>query len=472
MRIIAVDIDSAEPGSVEGNGLEGNNSLAEDAVYEELSAQIQLAVEQLAASDFHGRWDAVKRFSRKFSEELSEEGNALGGKSRYRVVPILIQQLQAQKDPDVQWFLVRILSQFEHPMTVAALAELLLTTESEDLQLSASRALSNMGAIAVDTLSDLLSSKSSAPESAALESSALESFKTDTIAKPAIGKSANRLDIRRLAARTLAHIRRGAVIEPLLSVVDDPDTELRAIAIEALGSFHDPRITPVLLNALEDDHPATCIEVIRALGRRRDLLPTTDLVSPLRACLRSPNEVIACESAAALGRLSSEDAIIALGEGLGEPLPTAVKRVIASSLGWLNHPAALAYLVESFQRSEPFTTALLKQSVAKALGQVRDEALKPQAARPLIHWLDDGEADGVALTQNIISALARLGVPAALRGIVPVLTHVDSRLRLHALNALKQIDPRKSQQMVQQYLARADVSAIAKQRLEETLSAW
>ncbi|MEL7053428.1 MAG: HEAT repeat domain-containing protein [Cyanobacteria bacterium J06588_5] len=467
MRIIAVDIDSAEPGSVEGNGLEGNNSLAEDAVYEELSAQIQLAVEQLAASDFHGRWDAVKRFSRKFSEELSEEGNALGGKSRYRVVPILIQQLQAQKDPDVQWFLVRILSQFEHPMTVAALAELLLTTESEDLQLSASRALSNMGAIAVDTLSDLLSSKS-----AALESSALESFKTDTIAKPAIGKSANRLDIRRLAARTLAHIRRGAVIEPLLSVVDDPDTELRAIAIEALGSFHDPRITPVLLNALEDDHPATCIEVIRALGRRRDLLPTTDLVSPLRACLRSPNEVIACESAAALGRLSSEDAIIALGEGLGEPLPTAVKRVIASSLGWLNHPAALAYLVESFQRSEPFTTALLKQSVAKALGQVRDEALKPQAARPLIHWLDDGEADGVALTQNIISALARLGVPAALRGIVPVLTHVDSRLRLHALNALKQIDPRKSQQMVQQYLARADVSAIAKQRLEETLSAW
>jgi len=408
-----------------------------------LEAQVEQAIAQLALEDFHSQWDHAKQFSRQFSRWGD------------RVIPLLIHQLQTQPDPDTQWFLVRILSQFEHPDIVTVLARLLVTTPSEELQREVRKALSSLGESAIETLSKLLvASDEEAPLGAQ----------------------------RMLAARTLAHIRRSAVIEPLLGITEDPDPALRAIATEALGSFHDPRITPVLLAALQDE-PAICIEAIRTLGRRRDLLATTDLVTPLQRCLIASDEAVACECAIALGRLGSEAAVAALGQQLVQPLPTAVKVSIVRSLGWLNVASSVQYLAQSFDATVPVIMPAVKKEIAQALGQTREVELQAIAATPLIEWLKTSQtaeqkgefapdSDSFALLQTILSALARLGVTEAIDSLIPILSTADPRIRMHALSALKQIDPRTAQSQVQGYLHQSALSPVKKQYVAETLAAW
>jgi len=433
---------------------------ASDPTASDLEKQIEQMIEALAAGDFHSRWHQSKLLSQQFS--------AWGD----RALPLLIQHLQTQQDPDTQWFLVRILSQFQDPTVVSALAELLVTTDSESLQAEICKGLTASGTDAIATLSHLLAQP--ATEHGADFGTA---FTTQ----------------RLLAARTLAHIRRAETIAPLISITQDPNPQLREIAVEALGSFHDRRITPVLLRAL-DDVPPICIEAIRTLGRRRDLLSTVDLVTPLSQCLRSENQLVGCESAIALGRLGSEAAITALGEHLTQPIATPVKLAIAQSLGWLNVAAAVIYLAEAFDRSTPVIMPTVKQAIAKALGQTREPSLKSIAAGPLVAWLNasqtepnqplapgekpDLEANLVPdspdflLMQTVLSAIARLDAVDALGSLIEVLSHPDLRLRIHALNALKQIDPRSAQSEIQAYLRREALSPAAKQNVVEALSAW
>ena len=419
-----------------------------------LEKQIAEAIEQLAVGDFHSQWDYAKQFSRQFAQWGD------------RIIPPLIYQLKTQQDPDTQWFLIRILSQFEHPTIVTALAQLLVTTHSEELQIEVSKALSTLGESAIKTLSDLLAT----------------SVKEE---QPGLDAPLDlQLDAQRiLAARTLAYIRRSAVIEPLLSIVDDPHPELRAIAIEALGSFHDARITPVLLAALKDK-PPICIEAIRTLGRRRDLLAVTDLITPLTQCLLTTDETVASESATALGRLGSEAAITALGERLITPLSTHVKVAIVRALGWLNVASSVSYLANAFQSPMPEIMPVVKKEIARALGQTREEALRAIAAAPLIEWIKASQlidppkgdlsssSETWLILQAVLSSLARLGATDAVDSVIPILSHPDPRLRLHALNALKQIDPRTAQAQAQNYLRQLHSSPVEKQYVAETLAAW
>ena len=261
--------------------------------------QIDQAIAQLLTEDFHRQWDHSKQLAKQFSE--------WGDRS----IPILLRHLNAQSDPDIQWFLVRILSRFAHPSVIEALSALLVKTSNEHLQMEITKALAGFGDCAITCLSSLLT------------------VSVDQALEPTTHRQ------RLLAAQVLSRIRRTKTIEPLLTVADDPDPVLREIAIEALGSFHDARITPLLLAALEDE-PAICLEAIRALGRRSDLLSAVDLVTPLQSCLHSPHEVIACESAMALGRLGHRLAITALGEQLSEPIATPVKTSIVQALGRLH----------------------------------------------------------------------------------------------------------------------------------------
>ena len=449
-RFSAVQVASSPPSHLDNpSQLDSHSKQAlEAATLEDL---IATAVEQLTIDDFHGRWSSAKQFSKQFSQWGD------------RAIPPLIHHLHAQSDPEIQWFMVRILAQFDHAQfdhaqIVTALAQLLMTTQSEDLQMEVIKALSSMGGSAIRVLSQLLS---------------------------AVVDDAQRI----LAARTLAHIRRSAVIEPLLSITKDANADLRMIAVEALGSFHDPRVTPVLLEAIADK-PSICIEAIRTLGRRSDLLTTTDLITPLQQCLVSDDETIACESAIALSRLGNTDATQLLGKQLFEPLSTKVKVTIAQSLGWLNTAESVAHLASAFAMPIPIIMPTVKQAIAQALGQTRELALQAIAAQPLIAWLSEAPtrtaletvsetelAKGLTpetflLTQTVLAVLPRLNATEALTPIIPLLGNSAPRLRMHALSAIKQLDPRASQAQVQRYLRREDLPLTRKQYVAQTLAAW
>ena len=400
--------------------------------------EIEQAITPLITGDFHSKWSHAKQFAKQFAHWGD------------RPISPLIHHLHSSRDIENQWFLIRTLSQYNHPTVVEALANFLVTTPVEELQLEATKALTNLGSSAIATLTDLLNSDST--------------------------------EQRILAARTLAKIRRGAVIKPLLGLTADPDEQLRGIAIEALGSFHDPRITPVLLDALNDKAPIA-VEAVRTLGRRSDLLATTDLIAPLDGCLLGSDANVARESAIALGRLGGrlegrlggEPVAEILGKFLTQPAASRVKVAAARALGWLDTPTATLYLAAAFDCPFPLIMPEVRQEIVRSLGQTRSVALKPTAAKPLINWLGGQtllDPDTLTLMQTVISALAQLGAIDALDSLVSLLANPDARIKMHALSALKQIDPRAAQAKIQTTLSSQEVSSELKTEIANTLTAW
>ncbi|MGB3300247.1 MAG: HEAT repeat domain-containing protein [Phormidesmis sp.] len=419
--------------------IEGKNEQVAEAVRPNgpIEADIEQAIAPLITGDFHSKWSHTKQFSKEFSH--------LGD----RPISSLIHHLHSSLDPENQWFLIRTLGQYDHPIVVEAIANFLTITPVEALQLEATKALTSLGNSAIATLTHLLNSDLSQQKI--------------------------------LAARTLAKIRRSAVIEPLLGIVEDPSEALRAIAIEALGSFHDPRVTPVLLNALNDE-PPIAVEAVRALGRRFDLLATTDLMARLHCCLQGAEVTVACESAIALGRLggrsgqhaAKEFAAESLGKFLMQPAASRTKVAAVRALGWLETPTATLHLTTAFARPFPLIMPEVRQEIGRSLGQTRSTTLKPIAAQPLINWLQKQNAnlDALSLKQTVISALARLGAVDAIDSLIPLLADADARIKMNALSALKQIDPKAAQAKIQNYLLNEAVSRPLKADITDTLKAW
>ena len=414
---------------------------------------IDQAIASFEKNDFHSQWESAKQLSR----QVAQWGD--------RSVPYLIDRLRTAEDPNTQWFLVRILSQFEQIEVIEAIAQLLATTQNEDLQVEARKALTRIGSSAIDTVSSLLSPN-------------------------------NPIERRILAAKVLAYIRRGATIDPLLSVAKDDNAEIRAIAIEALGSFHDPRVTPILLDALEsetDTQASICVEAIRTLGRRSDLLPHTNLVDPLQQCLQHKDLQIAKESAIALGRLGTEDAVMALSHALTQPIATSVKAAIVRSLGWIATATAIQSLAFAFEQDALLIMPTIKPEIARALGQTHQPSLQSQAAQPLITWLERENSKlgahlsthsfaeppaslsveaVLALKQAVISALARLGQTEAIAALIPLLADSDLRIQMHAHSALHQIDSRAAKTQLQRYLSNEKLPTAHREKVEESLKGW
>ena len=242
----------------------------------------------------------------------------------------------------------------------------------------------------------------------------------------------------------------------MLSITTHPNATLRAIALEALGSFHDPRITPVLIAATKDE-PAISQEAIRALGRRRDLLENEsagDLINALSQTLQSPHVEIAQESAIALGRLGTPNAVRSLAHLLSQPSPTVVKVAAVRALGWVGTSAAIQALAQAF--SDTIIMPTVQQEIARSLGQTNSPDLKPTAAQPLISWLKSRQTQPgsiaqseatltdpfiTSLKQTVILALSQLGLAEATETLMALLDDADARVRIHALSALERIDP-------------------------------
>lgn len=391
----------------EGDALE-TEALETEAGNTELQRQqMEQAIAQITTGDFHHKWDSVRNFRKQFAHWGD------------RPIPFLIESLNRSTDPENQWFLIRTLGHYDHPIVIETLAGFLVATPVEDLQIEVTKALTQLGSSAIANLTQL-------------------------IQHPTAEK-------RILAARTLAKIRTGKVIKPLLSIANDPNSQLRLIATEALGSFHDSRITAVLIQALKDEADIA-IEAVRALGRRSDLLATTDLVAPLRQCLLEADETVAKESAIALGRLGTEPCTAVLGQFLIQPAPARVKIAAVRALSWLNTPASVLHLATAFESPVPLVMPAVKQEIARALGQTHTPALKPTATEPLVTWIktinaDSSDADTLnientfTLKQAVISALSRIGSIETISSLKPLINDADARIRMHAISAIEKISP-------------------------------
>lgn len=355
------------------------------------------ALEILHCGDFQDRWDVAKIFP------------SLG---KPAIAPLIDILQDEDADEELRWFAVRILGEFHDSAVISALVDLLKTSDNEELSAMATTALANQGKSAITALVDLLTQE----------------------------------EWRLLAVRGLAHIRTKETITPLLSVVNDSQVLVRAMAIEALGSFHDPLVLPVLLGALKDVAASVRKEAVIALGVRNDLKDRLNLVKVLKPLLWDFNLDVCQQAAIALGRLGTDEAaeaLFSLWESAVTPLPLQLQAIRA--LGWVETPQAIAYLKQIFLHD--FANAnqqidgqlLIWQEVITVLGQVQKNNLISIATQVLIDLLNSSHpAINLAeIRKKIAISLGLLADPQAVVCLQNLLSDRDSVVQLHAIAALR-----------------------------------
>lgn len=388
---------------------------------------LDLAIDALIAGDFQQRWDVAKLFPKLAVDDVEQA-----------IAPLIEIAQDEEEEEELRWYAARILGEFDNPKAIAALVELLKTADNEELTAMAATALGQIGNSAVAELSKLLANE----------------------------------ETRLLAVRSLGSIRRSEIIAPLLSIVKDPDATIRAIALEALSSFHNADIPPVLLQALDDIAAPVRREAVIGLGFRADLKAELDLVNKLVPKLYDFNIGVCCASASALSRLGTDEAAKALDRVLQSPhTPLNLQLECIRALGRIETYACLQYL-NSYLHAQ--SSLPLWQEIVKVLGQIEQLDLTQVAAQILIEALKSPQISN--LPESIKGAIAlSLGLLGDLRAVDPLinlLATTDTSVRLHAIAALQQIAPVKAYQQLQQLYNDGTISPELKQGIEIALSEW
>ena len=387
-----------------------------------LDQLLELAIEVLLFGDFQERWDIAKVFPK------------LGTGA---IAPLIAILEDEDAEEELRWFAGRILGELSHPDAIRAVVEVLKTAQSEELSAMAAAALGNIGSPAVAPLTELLTQENT----------------------------------RLLAVRALSHIRRQETIAPLLSVVQDSQVAVRAAAVEALSSFHDPRIPPILLCALDDIAAQVRREAVTGLSCRPDLQEELALVDRLSPRLYDFNLEVCCACAIALGRLGTDAAATALYQVLSPYTPLNLQIEIVRALGWLGTATSLEYL-GSCLNQQPSTELL--QEIVMVLGRVEAPTLASRATQMLLDLLEPGQlvTQEPSVMQAIALSLGRLGDLRAIEPLIQLLAVPDLGVRLHAIAALKQLAPEMAQQQLEQLAAQAALAPALKQGVAIALAEW
>jgi HEAT repeat protein len=355
---------------------------------EDWQLAFDLALAMLFKGDFQHKWEIAKLLP-------------LFGQKMISTLTYLVKDETI--DVDIRWFICQVLGHFKTQTVVLTLVELLQQTTDKELIEIAGKTLTQIGNSAINALVELLTQ----PE------------------------------YRFLAVQSLSYIRTVETIEPLLNIVKDNQPELRTIAIKALGSFHDRRIPPVLIQALQDPASNVRKEAAIALGFRPDLWDELNLVTHLQPLLYDLNVEVCRQAAISLGRMQQQEATSALFEVLqAETTPIVLKLDLVKALGWSELSSAVDYLQKALITSEDLVT----QEIITVLGRIDSPELKPQATQVLINfWQQHYQSNSPKIMQTLATSLGELGCNFAQTTLKSLTTVEDRKVQLHALAALKKV---------------------------------
>ena len=346
-----------------------------------------LALKMLIAADFQHKWEITKLLP-TFGSQI--------------VVPLCSLVIDETIEGEVRWFICKILGKFPQPRVILTLVQLLQQTTDRELTTVAVKTLIEIGDPAIDALIDLLSQS----------------------------------EYRQLAVQSLSLVRTTSTIDPLLEVTTDPESEIRTMAIAALGSFHDRRIPPVLVAALQDKASSVRKEAAIALGFRPDLCQKLDLVTHLQPLLYDLSLDVCRQAAISLGRMQQDAANTALFEALqADTTPVSLKLDLVRALGWSEIASGVDYLDRALSQG----SELLVREIATVLGKISTPDLKLQSSQALIDfWYSKGSCS-TEMGQILATSLGELGYEAAAPVLQELLLDSDRKVQLHAVCALKKL---------------------------------
>ena len=370
----------------------GSNWQTKEGEFEcefEFEQVLDFALQVLHFGDFQERWEVAKIFP-KFGNRI--------------VTPLLRILEDEEADLECRWFAIRILGKFDQPEVIISLANLLRETEEEDLSAIAATALANIGTSAIRALSELLQDQKS----------------------------------RLLAVRSLAIIRRFEIIEPLKSLVNDPTPEVRAIVLEALGSFQDRELISLFIEALTDTSASVRKEAVVALGMRAKFKVDFDIVNHLTPLLHDLNPQVCQQTVLALGRMEDDKATEALFLVLMSANTSVwLQQEIVRVLNWSSKTQSLTYLEKALYSSQ----SNIREEIITVLGRQYSLETRSQATQILIDFFQSKPdlANQAQIKQALAMSLGELGNLNAISILQQIASDEDPKIKLHAMAALKKI---------------------------------
>jgi HEAT repeat protein len=357
---------------------------------------LDLALQVLIQGDIEQQWDIAK-----IIPKLGE----------IAIQPLL--EIVNDRDLDLEdrWFGARILGEFKQTQVVTALVELIRQNEDPELTAIATGALTKIGIPAIAALTDLLATAD-----------------------------------RSIAVAILAQIRHSQTIEPLIQVIDDPDPQIRTLIVEALGSFHDPRIPPILLTKLTDVAASVRQAAVVALSLRSELAGELDLLHHLRPLLFDINLAVCKATAIGLARLPDPDVVPVLTEVLkSRHTDNQLRSSVILALGWIGTTSAIDSSISLLPSSSSDGLGVgldLAPEIIIAIGKTERERV--YASQKLVAYLNSkelSEPHSAIVKQEIVAALGNLGNIDTVSDLVKLLADPDDRVRLYTIAAISKLSP-------------------------------
>jgi HEAT repeat protein len=319
------------------------------------------------------------------------------------IAPLREVILNEGADLEHRCFALNILSQLNNPEICLIVSELLATTLDEDLLVLATQTLAAQGKEAIAFLAELIQQQ----------------------------------DYCLLACKALAQIPNRLVVEPLLSVVEDEDSEVKKVAICALRNFNDSRIVDVLINALEDYHSEVRKEALVGLGLKLKINQDISLISIITPLLNDINLSVAQQAAMALSRSEHPFAVSALDNVLNSDItPLLLKETIIRVLGWIATTESIDALGKFLNL--PDSNSNLKVEIIKILGRVNQVELQAKIIQILDRFYrNNSPIAETQILQNLCYAWKQLKAVVA----IPLLQEIENsdydQVNFHAQSAIK-----------------------------------
>jgi HEAT repeat protein len=355
-------------------------------------------LEQFKTGDFQTRW------------EVSKTLVSLGATVIEPLIAIFREtttEPEAEADWELPWFIVRILGQFSDARSIPLLTEVVKTHPSEEVTSMAALSLAKLGEAALPALHALMQE----PETCLF------------------------------AVAAIAQVREAKAIDLLLEVMQNPNPQIRAAAIEALSGFLDDRIPALFAQALKDPASQVRRAAIVGVGLRATQLDSTEVVAQLIPLLEDLNLSVAQQAAIALGRIGTDGAVTGLIQGLSIPFPTPLYLEIIRSLGAVASSAALNALEDYLQHcstlDQPDQAHLVQETIV-VLGRVESNPAKLKATQILMQFLEKSDPSA-EVKQRAALSLGQLGQLEALDSLVQLLADPQAGVQFHAIAALKRL---------------------------------
>jgi HEAT repeat protein len=376
------------------------------------------SLQVLSQGDFQDSWQVAK--------VLPKLGDVA-------IQPLLNLLQNTELESSTHWCVGKILGESRSSLVVEGVIEQLSQPLAADLAEILVRVLTDMGVPAIQQLTKLLKAPSQ----------------------------------RQSAVMALGQIRHSQTIEPLISIVDDPDPILRSVAIEALGSFHDSRIPPLLIAALNDLNSTVRRVAVVGLGMRPELSVELDLVDRLAPLLQDLSPEVYLGTAGALGRIGTVAAAVALGDCYQKnTCPLDLRKQIVSVWGSIDHPVTLSYL----QQVLWFADAEIGVIALRSLAQLK--AQQPAIAKLLSEYLQNPTANNTPrLRQELTAVLGNMPGLLGVDNLVLLLADSDEKVRWQAIYCLQQGGSEVVQRLQQIILAPTTRSDLA-DCVQQCLTRW